>query len=199
MSNQTQPAAITSAPPHSVGAAFLSYLVPGLGQIVEGRVGKGLLFFVCIYGLFFYGIWLGRTETVFLPDPNNPKLPTPNFVVPLEGIFKSLYYRPQYLGQFWVGVAAWPALWQYARYDENQVGGVLLLKTFQRYPGEDALNAGANEEERETSLGWVYTVIAGVLNVLVIYDALAGPAFARAGKKLDTSDKNDNLAAPASR
>ena len=27
-------------------------------------------------------------------------------------------------------------------------------------------------------LGWVYTVIAGVLNILVIYDAFAGPAFA---------------------
>ncbi len=26
-------------------------------------------------------------------------------------------------------------------------------------------------------LGWVFTVIAGVLNVMVIYDALAGPAF----------------------
>jgi hypothetical protein len=25
-------------------------------------------------------------------------------------------------------------------------------------------------------LGWVYTVIAGVLNIMVIYDALAGPA-----------------------
>jgi hypothetical protein len=25
-------------------------------------------------------------------------------------------------------------------------------------------------------LGWVYTVIAGVLNILVIYDAVAGPA-----------------------
>jgi hypothetical protein len=26
-------------------------------------------------------------------------------------------------------------------------------------------------------LGWVYTVIAGVLNIMVIYDAFAGPAF----------------------
>ena len=40
-------------------AGLLSYLVPGLGQIVQGRVGKGLLFFVCIYSLFFYGMYLG--------------------------------------------------------------------------------------------------------------------------------------------
>ena len=32
-------------------------------------------------------------------------------------------------------------------------------------------------------LAWVFTVIAGVLNILVIYDAVAGPAFiAVAGK-----------------
>ena len=30
--------------------------------------------------------------------------------------------------------------------------------------------------------GWVYTVIAGVLNILVIYDGFAGPAFARVGQ-----------------
>ena len=41
-----------------------------------------------------------------------------------------------------------------------------------------------NELQRDTDktwdLGWVYTIIAGVLNVLVIYDALAGPAFRQA-------------------
>ena len=33
------------------------------------------------------------------------------------------------------------------------------------------------DSDKRWDLGWVYTVIAGVLNVLVIYDALAGPAF----------------------
>ena len=30
--------------------------------------------------------------------------------------------------------------------------------------------------DKSPDLGWMYTVIAGVLNILVIYDALAGPA-----------------------
>ena len=30
-------------------AAFLSYLFPGLGQIYQGRIAKGILFFVCVY------------------------------------------------------------------------------------------------------------------------------------------------------
>src|SRR5436190_8539514 len=41
-------------------AGVLSYLVPGLGQIVQGRVAKGVLFLVCIYALFFYGLWIGH-------------------------------------------------------------------------------------------------------------------------------------------
>jgi hypothetical protein len=31
------------------------------------------------------------------------------------------------------------------------------------------------EHHKKWELAWVYTVIAGVLNLLVIYDALAGP------------------------
>ena len=31
----------------------------GFGQIVQGRYGKGILFFVCLYTLFFYGNYVG--------------------------------------------------------------------------------------------------------------------------------------------
>src|SRR5437763_670048 len=58
----TDPARGPAAPPHRPDpfAALLSYLVPGLGQIYQGRVGKGVLFLVCLYALFFYGMFLGR-------------------------------------------------------------------------------------------------------------------------------------------
>ena len=39
------------------------------------------------------------------------------------------------------------------------------------------MNQLQRDGDKTWDLGWVYTVIAGVLNVLVIYDALAGPAF----------------------
>ena len=54
--------------PRSPLAGFLSYLVPGLGQIYQGRIGKGLLFLVCLYGMFFYGMALGSWKNVYLPD-----------------------------------------------------------------------------------------------------------------------------------
>ena len=42
---------------------------------------------------------------------------------------------------------------------------------------EIALNTFLTNSDKTPDLGWVYTVIAGVLNILVIYDAFAGPAF----------------------
>ena len=33
-------------------AAFLSYLIPGLGQIYQGRYAKGILFMVSLLGMF---------------------------------------------------------------------------------------------------------------------------------------------------
>lgn len=169
-------------------AAVLSYLIPGLGQIYQGRIGKGILFFVCVYTLFFVGSYLGsgtvrlkrgdETETytvtsnVYLPDTheqNNPfNLPT---------LLANLYNRPQFAGQFWVGIAAWPAVWQYVNYDRRQENGDPLLGNYQRTPSESALNAVHTSGDKLLELGWVFTVIAGVLNVMVIYDALAGPAF----------------------
>ena len=221
--------AIASPPPappptvqraYSPSAGVLSYLVPGLGQIVQGRVGKGLLFFVCIYTLFFYGLYLGTetvtiegrpyriTGNVYLPDAAEPARTdrTPLFL-------QNLYIRPQFAGQFWVGVAAWPAILQYRAYDRHraeQVEGELdgyyrelaalkgndpnneapakqtqideleksqrlpLVGDLMREPGPRAMNVVQNAGDKRLELAWVYTVIAGVLNIMVIYDAVAG-------------------------
>jgi Family of unknown function (DUF6677) len=51
------------------------------------------------------------------------------------------------------------------------------LEGFMRAPSLDEINQLQRDGDKTWDLGWVYTVIAGVLNVLVIYDALAGPAF----------------------
>jgi hypothetical protein len=171
-------------PENGATAAFLSYLVPGLGQIYQGRIGKGILFFVCVYTLFFYGMYLGQWRNVFLAhttsrqnDENNPW--------GLPPLAANLYNRPHFVGQFWIGIAAWPALYQYYAYDSRRdenppLGG------FQRQPPDEKADPTRYEEEylrlmrngdKTWDLAWVYTVIAGVLNVMVIYDAFAGPAF----------------------
>src|SRR5919199_857908 len=89
-------------------AGLLSYLVPGLGQIYQGRVGKGLLFLVCLYLLFFYGMPPGRWSNFFLADTaaRNPAWSLPRWAT-------NLYNRPHFAGQFWIGAAAWPAVYHY--------------------------------------------------------------------------------------
>lgn len=179
MSMLLPPTAKSAPPAHRFDpfAALLSYLVPGLGQIVQGRYGKGLLFMVSIYSLFFYGMYLGQWSNVYLADTAS-KAPAWN----LPRWLNNLYNRPHFAGQFFVGIAAWPAIWQYRHQPADQPRGAInnrndFLAKFQAAPNETELNDLQRDSDKRWDLGWVYTVIAGVLNVLVIYDALAGPAF----------------------
>jgi hypothetical protein len=174
-------------PRSSLLAGVLSYLVPGLGQIYQGRVGKGILFLVCLYGLFFTGMALGDWKNVYLPDmareandgrpwENNAwKLPRP------LTFLANVYNRPHFAGQFWIGIAAWPAIWQYNNMPVPSQETAPFWHDFERGPrslqDEEAMNTFLRNSDKTPDLGWVYTVIAGVLNVLVIYDAFAGPAF----------------------
>lgn len=160
-------------------AAFLSFLMPGLGQIYQGRIGKGLLFMACLYGMFFYGMYMGKWKNVYLPTDAEGE--QTHFVVKLRNWeiadFKSkflgnLWNRMPYAGQFWIGIAAWPALVHYyTPADQERLGG------FQKTPSNEELNDLQREHGKNWDLGLVYTIVAGVLNILVIYDALAGPAF----------------------
>jgi len=175
-------------------AALLSYLIPGLGQVYQGRVAKGLLFFFGLYLLFFYGMWMGQWRNVWLPDASD----LPEVVIlgqQLEGLPKALAYRPQFLGQFWIGTAAWPAVVQYVQYDRTKDSGPTFGK-FQRTPVEDELNERQRNGSKRWDLGWVYTVIAGVLNLLVIYDALAGPMFRESPKWAEGEDGEEHPETP---
>jgi hypothetical protein len=89
----------------------------------------------------------------------------------------SLWHRKSFAGQFWIGLAAWPAIWQFMSLpvpDEQQDP---FWHNFQRAPTDAELNTLLTASDKTPDLAWIYTVIAGVLNVLVIYDAFAGPAF----------------------
>lgn len=176
----------TTLPTHSrmdPAAALLSFLIPGLGQIAQGRVAKGFLFMFGVYGLFFYGWALGQFRNVYFGDTANEvqkQWSMPHVMV-------NLYNRPQFAGQFWVGMAAWPAVYHYVKdqptesfahreFVREQDKQGWLQRTMVAMP-EDEINRLQRDSDKRWDLGWVYTVIAGVLNVLVIYDALAGPAF----------------------
>lgn len=154
-----------SSPPKALEdgpqAALLSYLVPGLGQMYQGRIGKGILFLLSIYALFFYGNWLS-SGTIRVNDkdyyvPGNVYLPHtaqgnntwPELVV-------DLYNHPHFLGQFWVGIVTWPAIWQYWAYDSAREDDP-PLRGFERQPREDVLQVletqgGTGEPEKARPL-----------------------------------------------
>ncbi len=194
-----KPAPLTQG--YSPTGAVLSYLVPGLGQIHQGRFGKGVLFLVCLYGLFFYGMYLGSWQNVYVPQSTPPANPNDR-----GRIFDAITDRARFAGQFWIGAAAWPAILQYVNYKEEspnmdlaeQPGaerrphGHPWLGTFMRMPDEEETNKLLRDNDKKPDLGWMYTVIAGVLNILVIYDAFAGPAFGVATPKPPAPDRAES-------
>jgi hypothetical protein len=152
-------------------AAFLAWLVPGLGHIYQGRTSKGILFFVCIVGTFLYGLYLGDGRVVYAST-------TP-----------SIFTRWQFFCQLGVGLPALPALVQRQRALAGKPP--LISDNFMRPPSngptESTDTAGRKVRHPDELAEWnyrlsdrfemgtVYTVIAGLLNLLVIYDAYGGP------------------------
>jgi hypothetical protein len=169
-------------------AAFLAWLVPGLGHFYQGRYGKGLLFLVCVLGTFVYGLYIGEGRVVYASAPN-------------------MITRWQYFCQLGVGGPALPALVQWMRYQE---GKPALLGDFMRPPrmvGEfESTDASGNAVRHPDEvaqwhhdladrfeLGTVFTVIAGLLNVLVIYDAYGGPLIILPEDKKKKRKENNGL------
>ena len=145
-------------------AAFLAWLVPGAGHFYQGRTAKGVLYSVCILGTFFYGLlFLGDGRVVYAswkPDP----------------------FRFPYLCQVGVGLPALPALVQAhrAREGKGRLFGSQFMAPPRHRPGErhaSELDQWHYELHRYFELGTVYTMIAGLLNLLAVYDAWRGPAF----------------------
>ena len=149
-------------------AALLAWLVPGLGHYYQGRRGKAILYAVCILGLYFAGLAMGDWKIVYWRWINPFKYPD-----------KFCIYYP---GQFWVGLAALPALVQGTL---HYLGHDAILWGILDEPSQIVLNGLHPRLSKLVEIGTIYTTIAGLLNVLAIYDALEGPAYADLEKTAD--------------
>jgi len=149
-------------------AAFLAWLIPGLGHWYQGRREKAILFFVCVMGLFIYGCYLGSRRDL-------------GYARVVYVSFRQGDMRLYYLCQLGVGVPAMPALVQSARIRQ---GKAPLWNHFMAPPrlGTDdgdppTLSRLCYELHSYFDLGSLYTAIAGLLNLLVVFDAFSGPIF----------------------
>lgn len=138
-----------------VFAAVLAWLVPGLGHLYQGRIGKGLVFAVCLLSTFFYGMYLGNWGVVYLRWDQKEQ-------------------RWAYLCQVGIGLPALPAFVQWWRHGWPDDP----IDAFQAPPSDRELDE-RHRLGRFFEIGTVYTMIAGLLNILAIYDACAGPAYFR--------------------
>jgi hypothetical protein len=172
-------------------AAFLAWLVPGLGHWYQGRRAKAVLFFICIMGIFGYGIYLSS---------NNEKIPGSNMTV---GYGRAVYFawnqeewRMHFFCQAGVGLPTMPAIIQALRVngDKEPLGSFMAPPAMAPPMGQatrPTLHQLHYHLNHLFELATTYTMIAGLLNVLVIYDAFAGPAFVLPVKKEEEEKKED--------
>src|SRR3954447_1630700 len=79
-----------------------------------------------------------------------------------------------YLGQFFVGLPALPALIQGTL---KHFGRDPILWGVMAEPPQNVLNGLHPRLGKLVEVGYMYTAVAGLLNVLAIYDAYEGPAY----------------------
>lgn len=176
-------------------AAVLSWLVPGLGQWYQGRRLKGLVFMVSLIGTFLAGMWLGDGKVVysswrptdrrvhFIGQAGIGAAAIPALIqarlagggssqpLPTGGWFVPPLVRGQMLSEAHARrvVAADPDIGP--EDFRPQPGGTRFEP---RQPG-DQLSLWHRRLGRFFDYGTLYTTFAGLLNLLVVYDAWAGP------------------------
>ncbi|MBN2579474.1 MAG: hypothetical protein JXB10_10820 [Pirellulales bacterium] len=171
-------------------AAFLAWLIPGLGHWYQGRRQKAVLFFVCIMGIFTYG--------VFCLGGNN-KL---GYGRAVYFAFNQEEWRLYYFGQMWVGLPALPALIQAVRVSNGEppiwhgfMAPPRMMVPKDKLTEEVAAQPTIHDLQSALAPDFDYattfTMIAGLLNILAIYDAYAGPVVVPPSKrrKMSSSDK----------
>lgn len=172
-------------------AALLAWAVPGLGHLYQGRVLKGRLFMGAILGTFLAGMWLGGGKVVYASwKPGDTRwafvcqagagvvaLPAVVQWSQLNGVgkqplFASSFMAPplvsgQYVSRGYADRLA-------ASDPDIDPEDFFDRPPLRQFRGEQ-VSHWHRRLGRWFDIGTLYTMLAGMLNVLVIYDAWAGP------------------------
>ncbi len=172
-------------------AALLAWLLPGAGHYYQGRRAKGVLFGFTILTTFLVGFAIGNGHVVYASWVPGDK-------------------RWHYVCQLGAGVVTFPALVQgnrmrlHTEYSRDMPMGSTdadykpLWGGFMAPPRRPVLEDRADDVAAWYArlgagyeMGTWYTMIAGLLNILVIYDAFAGPLSTPISGKKRSSDGDD--------
>jgi hypothetical protein len=149
-------------------AALLAWLWPGAGHLYQRRTGKGLLFMVCILSTYFFGLALGEGKVVYAS-------------------WNQVDRRWQYPLQLGVGLPAAPAIVQSVitrRGNPPILGGLMAPPRDQ-----NILSRWHKDLNQRFEMGTLYCMIAGLLNILAIWDAYGGPVITEPGKRAPPEDE----------
>ncbi|MBW3599941.1 MAG: hypothetical protein KY475_22050 [Planctomycetes bacterium] len=167
-------------------AAVLAWLWPGAGHLYQRRYAKGVLYMVCILGTFFFGLALSDGKAVYAAWTDDAPVGAP--------AWKGIVTRAHYLCQLGVGAPALPAIVQKYRVSHGKAplfGGVMAPPEQSPFPNApDQLSQWHESYHKYWELSTLYTMVAGLLNILAIYDAFAGPVLP-APKEEDESPGGD--------
>jgi hypothetical protein len=175
-------------------AAGLAWVFPGAGHFYQGRWAKGALFTVCILGTYLFGLFIGHGKVVHTGGTSDLVRGT---------TLGRLVQRWPIIAQVGVGVPTVFAFVQQVRVNgghEPFLGGWFApprsAMELQRQYGTSIYNGNTDElaywNEKlnvRYDIGMLYTMVAGLLNVLAIYDAYGGPVIAE--EKKDEDDENE--------
>jgi hypothetical protein len=153
-----------------------AWLWPGAGHLYQGRYAKGILFMVCVLTTYFFGMAMGGGHVVYAKWDDTER-------------------RWQYFCQLGVGLPALPALVEAKR---QQTGRMPLFKGIMAPPRIDANGDELSQWHKSYhlyfELGTLYTMIAGLLNVLAIYDAYGGPVIVLVEEENEASPESGGRA-----
>ena len=155
-------------------AAFWAWMIPGAGHFYQRRYRKAALFSFCVFSIYLLGMLIGGGKVVYAKWDVEEK-------------------RWPFLCQVGSGIITFPAVIQAYRNTKNQP---LLWNEFMAPPTAQRLSEWNRELASGFDIGTLYTMVAGLMNYLIIFDAFFGPLpmpvdSSGKGKKTSSPPKDD--------
>ena len=197
-------------------AALLAWLWPGAGHFYQRRFAKGFLFMICILSIFFFGLGLGRGRVVYASSKADdfrwqfacqigiglPAAPAVLQAVKTSGGSDPMFVMcerfpppPNYPADDGGGLA----FQRITPENRNGYHGRTLKDGFMAAPQgpifsnyRDVLGMWHFDYKHNFDMGTLFTMVAGLLNLLAIYDAFVGPAIVTKEQLEITQRKKSN-------
>ncbi len=164
-------------------AAVLAWLLPGAGHFYQRRYFKAAVFGLSVWTLLVVGLAMGSYRA---PSPVGDGSESLFFARSVYCSWRPGDRRLAFIPQSFVGVMAIPSLMQAQK--PRDADGSFWSAAFAppRVPSESSTrpNQPTSNDVAANLHSWLdlsvlYTITAGLLNLLAIFDAIAGPTITR--------------------